>query len=95
MIGRAALSNPWIFRQVMEPGLEVSEVERIDLCIAFFGMLLELLEPREAMHKMKKIGSWFTKGLPGGVHFRQGLQQCNDHATIVAELEKLKTYRGD
>jgi len=94
MIGRAALTNPWIFRQVMEPGLEVTEAERIDLCISFFGLLLDLLEPREALHKMKKIGSWFTKGLPGGVHFRQGLQECHDHTTIIGELEKLKHYRA-
>jgi tRNA-dihydrouridine synthase B len=90
MIGRAALTNPWIFRQILEPDLKVSENQRIDLCISFFGMLLELLEGREALHKMKKIGSWFTKGIKGGVAFRQKLQQCHDHETIIAELAALK-----
>ncbi len=95
MIGRAALSNPWIFRQILEPGLEISEAERIDLCISFFQLILELLEPREALHKMKKIGSWFTKGIRGGVHFRQKLQVCNDPASILRELEALKAPHGD
>jgi tRNA-dihydrouridine synthase B len=90
MIGRAALTNPWIFRQILEPGLEVSETQRIDLCITFFRLLLDLLEPREALHKMKKIGSWFTKGIRGGVGFRQKLQQLNDHETIILELLALK-----
>jgi nifR3 family TIM-barrel protein len=90
MIGRAALTNPWIFRQIMEPGLEISETQRIDLCITFFRLLLDLLEPREALHKMKKIGSWFTKGIRGGVGFRQKLQQLNDHETIISELLALK-----
>jgi len=61
MIGRAALTNPWIFRQILDPGLEVTERQRIELCMSFFRMLQELLEPREALHKMKKIGAWFTK----------------------------------
>jgi len=78
MIGRAALTNPWIFRQVLEPGLTVSEDQRIDLCARFFRLLLETLETREALHKMKKIGSWFTKGIRGGVHFRQRLNHCDD-----------------
>ena len=90
MIGRAALTNPWIFRQILEPGLVVTEGERIDLCVTFFRLLLDLLEPREAQHKMKKIGCWFTKGIKGGVAFRQKLQVLNDHEAIIAELLKLK-----
>jgi tRNA-dihydrouridine synthase B len=92
MIGRAALTNPWIFRQVLEPGLVVTEVERIDLCADFFRLLAELLEPREAVHKMKKIGAWFTKGIRGGVRFRQQLQAADDVATLIGELEKLKGW---
>ncbi|MDR3673466.1 MAG: tRNA dihydrouridine synthase DusB [Holophaga sp.] len=93
MIGRAALTNPWIFQQILNPDLAVSEHQRIDLCMSFFRLLLELLEPREALHKMKKIGSWFTKGIPGGVSFRQNLHACNDPVLIFAALERLKADR--
>jgi nifR3 family TIM-barrel protein len=93
MIGRAALTNPWIFRQILDPELVVSEHQRIDLCLGFFRLLLELLEPREALHKMKKIGSWFTKGIPNGVGFRQNLHACNDPELIFAALERLKADR--
>jgi tRNA-dihydrouridine synthase len=93
MIGRAALTNPWIFRQILDPELVISEHQRIDLCLGFFRLLLELLEPREALHKMKKIGSWFTKGIPGGVSFRQNLHACNDPDLIFAALERLKADR--
>ena len=91
MIGRAALTNPWIFQQILNPELEVTELQRIELCISFFRLLLDLLEPREALHKMKKIGSWFTKGIRGGVSFRQNLHACNDPEVIFAALEALKT----
>jgi nifR3 family TIM-barrel protein len=90
MIGRAALTNPWIFRQVLDPTLTVSETQRIDHCLDFFRLLQEMLEPREALHKMKKIGAWFTKGLPGGSSFRQNLHLCDDPAVIYSALERLK-----
>jgi hypothetical protein len=39
---------------------------------------------------MKKIGSWFTKGIRGGVAFRQNLQQLNDHEAIIEALQALR-----
>ena len=90
MIGRGALYNPFIFRQVLDPNFQVTEAMRIDLTLSFFRMLLDLLEPREALHKIKKIGSWFTKGVHGGVAFRQRLNASNDPQELLRELEALK-----
>jgi nifR3 family TIM-barrel protein len=90
MIGRAALTNPWIFQQTINPNLTVTETQRIDLCIDFFHMLLESLAPLEALHKMKKIGSWFTKGIHNGASFRQELNTCNSSEMIFAAMERLK-----
>jgi len=95
MVGRAALTNPWIFRQILEPELVVTELERIELCVRYFRMLNELLDAKESLHKMKKIGSWFTKGIRGGVHFRQALNQCHDGETLLAALEALKLESGE
>ena len=90
MIGRAALTNPWIFRQVLEPGFQVTEAQRIDLCARFFRLLLESLEEREAVHKIKKIGGWFTKGIHNGAHFRQRLNHIHEADELIRELEALK-----
>ncbi len=90
MIGRAALTNPWIFRQVIEPGFEVTEAQRIDLCARFFRLLMDMLDEREAVHKIKKIGGWFTKGIRNGAHFRQRLNQIHDASELIRELELLK-----
>lgn len=94
MVGRAALTNPWIFQQILDPTLVVTVEQRIDLCLRFFRLLQEQLEPREAIHKMKKIGSWFTKGIPGGSGFRQKLHERNDPVALMAELEALKPHHG-
>lgn len=91
MIGRAALTNPWIFRQVLESGFTVTEAQRIDLCVRFFRLLLELLDEREAVHKIKKIGGWFTKGIRNGAHFRQRLNHIHEADELIKELEALKS----
>lgn len=90
MIGRGALYDPFIFREVLDPEFRVTTEMRVDATLRFFRILLELLEPRAALHKIKKIGSWFTKGIPGGVAFRQKLNQCNDPEALLADLEALK-----
>jgi nifR3 family TIM-barrel protein len=95
MIGRAALTNPWIFRQIVEPGFQVTETQRIELCVHFFQILLEELEEREAVHKIKKIGGWFTKGIRNGAHFRQRLNLIHEADELVRELEALKYVPGD
>jgi nifR3 family TIM-barrel protein len=90
MIGRGALYNPFIFRQVLDPDFVVTREMRVDATLRFFRILLELLEPREALHKIKKIGAWFTKGIPNGSAFRQNLHACNDVELLLAQLEALR-----
>ncbi len=90
MIGRGALYNPFLFRQILEPTLVVTAAMRIDITLRYFRMLLELLEEREALHKIKKIGAWFTKGIPGGAHFRQRLNERNDPQELIREIEALR-----
>lgn len=90
MIGRAALTNPWIFQQILNPELSITEAQRIDLCVQFFHKLLESLTTLEALHKMKKIGSWFTKGIYNGASFRQELNTCNSPEMILAAMNRLK-----
>lgn len=90
MIGRAALTNPFIFRQVQDPNFQVTPDMRIDATIRFFRMLMELLEERDALHKIKKIGAAFTKGLHGGAKFRHQLNECHDPHELLAKLEALR-----
>ncbi len=90
MIGRGALANPYLFREIAEPGFKATDAMRIDLTLAYLRLLLELLEPREALHKIKKIGGMFTKGIPGGVKFRQNLHLCQDPEPLLGQLEALR-----
>jgi len=77
MIGRGAMANPWIFRQIAEAmsGLAPYEPTLEDKRELLFRYL-ELMKGRmptevAVMGKMKQLCSHFTKGLPNGAEFRQ------------------------
>jgi nifR3 family TIM-barrel protein len=86
MIGRAAPSNPWIFRQIAQytatgTYTKPTEADRYRMIRTYFQMLLDEAEasqnlPRDARHgetagKMKQFASWFTHGVAGGAKLRQ------------------------
>lgn len=90
MIGRAMLTNLWIFQQVLNPNLIITENQRIDLCINFFHLLINSIEPLTALHKMKKIGSWFTKDIKNGAKLRHSLQACSNPEMLLTAMKQLK-----
>jgi len=93
MIGRAALTNPWIFRQILDPCLEVGEGQRMDLCLEFCRTLQGLFDPSVALYRMKRLGTWFTLDLPGGVQVRRQLYACTDPDALYQVLEDLRALR--
>ncbi len=92
MIGRAAVKNPWIFRQIaaardggvmIEPSLE----ERRDLILCHFSMLREREEERVALHKIRTFTGWYTHGLPDGRALRQKINSLQSVSQFIDEVE--------
>src|SRR5882672_10452061 len=70
MIGRAASTNPWIFRQIaqyMETGscVEPTEMDRYGLLSTYFRNLVETEWP-DAVGKMKPVSGLFPHGVRDG-----------------------------
>ncbi len=94
LIGRGAMQNPWIFRQIQdisegrlpfEPSLE----DKQKALLEYFEMLREDMPELSAIGKMKQLAGQFTKGLVGGAQFRQTLY----HSHSVDEiLENIGVY---
>ena len=96
MIGRAASTNPWIFRQIaqfIETGRfdEPSEADRYHLLSAYFRHLVETDWP-DAIGKMKQFACWFTHGVRNGSELRDHVH----HARTTAEiLERVDAFFAD
>lgn len=89
MIGRAAPTNPWIFRQMaafFRTGTyaEPTEEDRYQLIRDYYMMLVNEETPG-TIGKMKQFASWFTHGVRNGAELRKKIQSAPD-ATSVLEL---------
>lgn len=92
MIGRAAMKNPWIFRQIAEvreglgphdPGL----AERRSLILYHFSLLRDREEERFALHKIRTFTGWYTHGLPNGRDLRQRINSLSSVSEFIEAIE--------
>jgi nifR3 family TIM-barrel protein len=94
LIGRGAMANPWIFRQIedaiagremFQPTLEDKQA----VLLEYFEMLREDMPELAAIGRMKQLAGQFTRGLQGGALFRTSLY----HSHSVEEiLERIAEY---
>src|SRR5580698_1093576 len=87
MIGRAASSNPWIFRQIQDyiaTGRydEPTELDRYHLLSGYFRSLIAAEMP-DAVGKMKQFASLFTHGVRNGSELRHAVHHSNTGAEIL------------
>ncbi|WP_026960857.1 tRNA dihydrouridine synthase DusB [Alicyclobacillus herbarius] len=81
MIGRAALGNPWIFREVthfLRTGEKLappSVEERIEVAIRHLELLVEYKGENIGVKEMRKHAAWYIKGLPGCAEMRNVINQ--------------------
>ena len=92
MIGRGALSNPWIFRQIfeMENGLPLTQPSVSDkhqLIKAYFQLLFEEEIPG-ALGKMKQFASWFTHAIPFGASLRKSIYESTQESEVMERIEQ-------
>jgi len=94
LIGRGAMANPWIFRQIedaiqgREPFQPTHEDKRAVL-LEYFEMLREDMPEMAAIGKIKQLAGQFTRGLVGGALFRTSIY----HSHSVEEiLDRISEY---
>ena len=95
MVGRGALGNPWVFRQINAyltdsctilppPGI----AERLFTMRRHMGLLVELKGEGRAMREARKHVGWYLHGLRGAAEFRRRAGQ-------LCTLEDLDRLVGD
>jgi nifR3 family TIM-barrel protein len=92
MIGRAAASNPWIFRQIAQHAStgaydEPTERDRYDMIRTYFQMLIAEEMPGAA-GKMKQFASWFTHGVRNGSGLRKAVYEAREEREILERVDQ-------
>ncbi len=91
MIGRAALHNPFIFRDIAAhaagTALAGGEVDRrIDAMQRYLAKIDAAPQPDKwKLHKSRTVIGWFSKGIAHGKDIRNGLQDI----TCVGDVQRL------
>src|SRR5580693_1296702 len=91
MVGRAASSNPWIFRQIADylaTGIydEPTEMDRYHLLSGYFRSLIAAEMP-DAIGKMKQFASLFTHGVRDGGELRYAVHHAHAAAEILDKVD--------
>ena len=93
LIGRGAMANPWIFRQIedvmcgREPFQPTLEDKRA-LLLEYFEMLQQDMPKIAAMGRMKQLAGQFTRGLQGGALFRTALYHSHSVEEILGRISE-------
>jgi len=106
MIGRAAPSNPWIFRQIAQYTAtgtyeKPTVKDRYHMIRAYYQMLLDEAEatkdlPKaarlgETSGKMKQFATWFTHGVAGGAKLRAAIYHSRTGSEVLSQVDEFFT----
>jgi len=91
MIGRAASSNPWIFRQIrqyLDAGTyeQPDEAQRYQIMRSYYLMLCERDAP-DAAGKMKQFATYFTHGVRNGSKLRAEIYRATQASQILDQVD--------
>ena len=91
MIGRGVLSNPWLIRQCHDhlSGRSVTPVtlkEKAEFMVEFLDRVARELPPPVALGKMKKMGAYLSKGIPGGARLRGHIHSAGSCQELLGRI---------
>lgn len=93
MIGRAALGNPWIFREI-DAYLNSGEIidkpsknEIRDMMIQHMESLVELKGEHVAILEMRSHGPWYLKGMDHASDLRRKLSQTKTKEEFIEHID--------
>lgn len=95
MIGRGALGNPWIFRE-LKAAWEGEEIpapptleEKCDMMIKHFKDIEELKGEYVAVREMRKHVGWYVKGIQGSAAFRGKINQIENADGLIEAIREI------
>ena len=97
MVGRAALGNPWIFREInsyLSDETTVSKpsyIDRIDMCLLHLNNLKELKSEKTAVLEIRNHIAWYLRNVPGGKEIKNKIFKETNINAIIDILNEYKS----
>ena len=94
LVGRGALGNPWIFKDMMSKRQGQQDLwsptseERERVIRHHLTMVVAVLGESIGVRNFRKHLLWYTKGLRGGSRFRQWISLTKDREGLLNELHE-------
>lgn len=98
MVGRAALGNPWVIKQMVayvEHGILLDEPtidERIDQCLNHAKRLIPVEGEKNAIRQMRGHAPWYIKGLKSASQVKNRLSKVETYQELNDILEAYRVY---
>jgi tRNA-dihydrouridine synthase B len=97
MIGRAALTNPWIFEQILDMenkgSFEIPNLdERYQLIMDHYSLLIEYFKENRATHIIKGLLLLYAKSLPNRRLLRGLIPEIDGREKLIAVVDKYFGY---
>ena len=98
MIGRGALGNPWLIKEVIsylkdETILsKPSSVEKIDMCLKHLSYLLSFQNEIKAVLEIRSHIAWYLKGIKGGNEIKKqifSMKSAKEIEKLLLEFKKI------
>jgi tRNA-dihydrouridine synthase B len=92
MIGRAASSNPWIFRQIEQylatgTYVQPTQQDRYEMMRMYYRMLVAN-EESDCTGKMKQFATYFTHGVQNGAKLRANIYHAHEPEQILEMVDQ-------
>ena len=101
MIARGARGNPWIFRQIQDPGFERPDIDEVRaMIIEQLELMIRYQEPdpktgekntAQCVKQMRKNVGFYSQGFPNSASFRRQINSCE---TIDQFMETLTLWKA-
>ena len=91
MVGRAAVSNPWIFKEYREKrDIEVPLSERVDFILKEISLMWEFFERERACRVIKAHVTQLFKGIRGKARLNDAVMRSKTCAELIESLLRIK-----
>jgi nifR3 family TIM-barrel protein len=98
MIGRAALGNPWLIRDLVEYFEDgtihtpPTKEEKLDTMLRHMELLCDLRGEKLGMMEMRSHAAWYMKRLPNAKTIKQNLNSLKTKIDLVELVNQYKQY---